>query len=104
MRGQDNQDTMWETHRPPQRPVSHGFGSASLRPGSFTTFNPFGQVVLNNAKPKTAKRKKGMQFKGSVKQANGPFHLDVVLLSSPDDATVPKQQPKIEVMVRGHIF
>eukprot|EP00112_Aurelia_sp_Birch-Aquarium-sp1_P025256 Seg831.11 transcript_id=Seg831.11/GoldUCD/mRNA.D3Y31 product="E3 ISG15-protein ligase HERC5" protein_id=Seg831.11/GoldUCD/D3Y31 len=46
-----------------------------------------------------------MQSKGSlVKQASGPFHSDVVLLRSPDDTTVPKQQPKIELMERGHIF
>eukprot|EP00794_Sanderia_malayensis_P014820 gene14820-16360_t len=90
------------------RPGTSSLPYASASPVAVPTFRPSAATTTNfNAvrrRPFPPKRGKKPQGRNAQKQQSGPFFLDVILLRSPNDDIVPKQQPKLDLMERGHIF
>eukprot|EP00794_Sanderia_malayensis_P010434 gene10434-11528_t len=86
----------------------HPLPYASASPVAVPTFRQSAATTTNfNAvrkRPFPQKRGEKPQGRNAQKQQSGPFFLDVILLRSPNDDIVPKQQPKLDVMERGHIF
>ena len=75
-----------------------------FRPSFFPALPSRQRPIISNKKQQQFNKGSKVSQEKTTKANKGPFYVDVVLLRGPGDMVVPKQQPKIELMERGHIF